>query len=189
MDSKKLDSWLASFLGCLEDFCEDLEDWLMSCRYSPCYDPDHSSDEAAFDEGRSPAWTIEEQDAIDDLLIYLEKRLPILKDDCPKDLKEHLNVTVNRDRLWALNLLSSSDRVQPRRKGASNLLTISRLMLVKGSVLTSSCNFVWKSYGSVSAVLVLINAMTMVCFATTKRFINFVLHGIMYLTSSTKGSL
>lgn len=132
MDSKKLDSWLASFLGCLEDFCEDLEDWLMSCRYSPCYDPDHSSDEAAFDEGRSPAWTIEEQDAIDDLLIYLEKRLPILKDDCPKDLKEHLNVTVNRDRLWALNLLSSSDRVQPRRKGASNLLTISRLMLVKG---------------------------------------------------------
>ena len=132
MDSKKLDAWLASLLGGLEDLIAGLEDWFYSCRSCPCYDQNSAFDESTLDEGKLPSWTIEERDAIDDLAIYLEKRLPLLKDDCPKDLKEHLSVSVNRDRCWALNLLSSSDRVSARKRGASHLLAIARLMLVKG---------------------------------------------------------
>ena len=135
MTAKQFDDWLSTILSWLEDLHDELEDLFYSYRCCCCLGPEASSTGGVGSaEDKAPSsWTTEEREAVDNLSFYLEKRLPLLRDDCPEDLKAHLSASVSREHVRALNLLSTSNRVIHRQQGAANLVTLARMMLVKGT--------------------------------------------------------
>ena len=133
MTAKQFDDWLSTILSWLEDLHDELEELFYSYRCCCCLDPEGSSTGGGSPEDKAPSsWTIEEREAVDNLSFYLEKRLPLLRDDCPEDLKAHLSASVSREHIRALNLLSTSNRIVHRQQAAANLVTLARMMMVKG---------------------------------------------------------
>ena len=137
---------LEAFLDFCEELYDDVEDCLESLWRSMCGccdggDPSLASSIATSEEElridavdhKLPSWTAEERNAVDNLTTYLEKRQPLLDDDCPPDLKEHLEVSLSDQRVWGLRLLASSTSPKHRRQAAAFLLALARMMLVKGA--------------------------------------------------------
>ena len=144
-EKKHKNEWYMSFAEEWHDLVDELEDWFQS--FCCCCEDNGGSKKISYccndgdgihhddrEDGRCQSWTPEEEDAVNDLTMYLEMREPMLKEDCPDDLKQHLDVIVDSERMLALNLLASSCRSDHKIQAAAHLLTIARFMVVKGRI-------------------------------------------------------